>query len=263
MQRIVDFSHTKICDIFPPDFDHRLGDNDENFNELVESIKTFGILLPLLLKPVGAKFEVVAGHRRYQAAKINGHEVVPSTIINGSDEELEILKLHENLKRKDLSHVDQGYTFIKLHQKFKLTEEQIAVLTGKSIAYVSQHMSLVSGDPKVLHSVANDQITFSVGREIVKVKNDDDRKQILDTALNNGCTAIVAQSWVHEANREREKQINIPEDEQTPFIPPVHMVPVYPCFSCNIGFEAQQLQYIRFCPVCYPLIVKSFQERPQ
>lgn len=262
MKRLIDFVHTKISNINPPEFDHRIGEDDENFQELIESIKTFGVLLPLLLKPIGDKFEIVAGHRRFQAAKINGHETIPSTIINGSDEELEILKLHENLKRKDLSHVDQGYTFIKLHQTFDLTEEQIAILIGKSIAYVSQHMSVVTGDPEVLHACANDQITFSVSREIVNVKNDTDRKEILKSAVNNGCTALVAHSWVKEANRERENQLNVPEKEQKPFIPPATMTPVYPCFGCNVGFEAHKLQYIRFCPVCYPQIVTSLQERP-
>lgn len=260
MKRLIDFVHTKICDIIPPEIEHRLGDNDENFDELVDSIKTFGILLPLILKKTNGKFEIVAGHRRFQAAKVNGHEVVPSTIVDGSETELESIKLHENLKRKDLSHVDQGITFIRLHEKFNLTEEQIAVLTGKSIAYVSQHISLVCGDPAVLHAVADDKITFSVGRELIKTKHDDDRKNLLDFALDNGCTALVANSWVREANRERDNQQHIPDEEQKEFIPPLTMIPVFPCFGCNVGFEAGQLQYLRFCPTCYPQILKSLQE---
>jgi len=259
MKRIVDFVHIKLSDIKPPEIDHRLGENEEDFQELVDSIKIYGILLPLILKKVNDHYEVIAGHRRYQAAKINGHEVAPCTIVDGTNKELEFLKLHENLKRKDLSDVDQGYTFIKLHQEFDLTEENISHLCGKSIAYVSQHMSLVCGDSSIMHAVANGAINFSVSRSLNHVKNEEDRHRLLKYAVDNGCSVEVADSWAHEANRQREEQADIPKENQKDFEPPPTMVPVYPCFSCNTGFEASQLRYVRFCPSCHNLLLKSVQ----
>lgn len=88
-----------LSKILPPSFDSRSKETPEDDAELLESIKQFGILEPILVKPHGKDFEIIFGHRRYLCAGRAGLPTVPAIIFSAGDKETEILKIHENLHR--------------------------------------------------------------------------------------------------------------------------------------------------------------------
>lgn len=255
--------HINLEDLHPPEFDCRLSINEEKDLELQESIRELGILEPLIVKQVKNGFEVIIGSRRLRLAGVIGLPSAPCIVIKASGEKSEKIKIHENIKREDLSHIDQAYTFVHLIEKYKMTEEQIANLVGKSIAYVSQHISLISANDKLISGVRDGRTSFTIARELLRCENIDDRDRLQDQVEYHGATVAVVRTWVNESNRETLG--NIPEGgtyEPTPDSPP-HYKTTFPCQACNRPVEIAQLKIVRLCPECNHQIFSSIREQQE
>ena len=255
--------NVSLTRIKPPQFDTRTKIDPEADEELSTSIQQFGVLEPILVKVDGDDFEIVFGHRRYRTCSRLGLATIPCIIVSSDDKELELIKIHENLHRLPNSHVDQGRTFEYLRDKFSMTETEISVLVGKSIAYVSQHLSLLASDPEIIEAVHTDKINFSAARELVKVKDAGDRKRLLNVVKDSGASTAVIHSWAKESNRDLEpddKYIKyVPEDNS----PPYQNNPTFPCQCCNQIIPISRLVIVRLCPECdfqFKTAIKDIQE---
>ncbi|GAJ09328.1 unnamed protein product, partial [marine sediment metagenome] len=166
--------------------------------EITESIKSIGIIEPLIVRPKNGEFEIVAGCIRYRCAKLAGLKTAPCIILILGDQAAEEVKLHENLKRLSLDHVDQGNTFVMLREKHSMTEEGISKIVGKSQGYVSQHIALVSQDNDLVSAVRYKRITFSQAREIMTVKDKRYRQYLQKTCEDGGLTTELMRVWIIE-----------------------------------------------------------------
>ena len=122
--------------------------------------------LSSLLSQENANFEIIAGYRRFRAATRAGLPTIPCISQKSDDKETEILKVHENIHRLPLSHVDQGNTFRYLRDTFNMSETEIAALVGKSVPYISQHLTLVNSDPDIIAAVKAEEISYSASRSL-------------------------------------------------------------------------------------------------
>ena len=190
--------YINIADLNVPEFEAHQQIDIKKLQEISESIKTVGVLEPLLIRKKNKQFEIVAGCIRYNAAKIAGLKSVPCIILSLKDEQAEIIKLHENVKRIDLDHVDQGNTFVMMRDRFKMTEETIAINTGKSISFISNHIALVTQDKILMNSVKCGDISFSQSRELLSVKDIDQRRIFQGYCQRNGASVTVLKSWIKE-----------------------------------------------------------------
>ena len=248
-------------DLHPPNFDCRLSTNEEKDLELQESVRELGILEPLIVKQIKKGYEVIIGSRRLCAAGIVGLPSAPCIVIKASGEKLEKIKIHENIKRDDLSHIDQAYTFVHLIEEYKMTEDQIAKLIGKSVAYVSQHLTLISANDKLIAGVRDGAIPFSTARELIRVKNIDERERLQDQIERHGASVDVVRSWVNESNREvlgtsPEGNHYTPTSESPP-----NYKTTYPCQACGGQVEVSQLRIARLCPECHYQIFSAIKEQ--
>lgn len=239
-----------LTKILPPAYDQRSGFDEVADLELLESIKQFGVLEPILVRPKGNQFEIIAGHRRYRMASRAGLPTIPCISQKTDDKETELIKIHENIHRLPLSHIDQGNTFFYLRSQFNMTEAEIAALVGKSIPYISQHLTLITSDPDVLESVNKDEITFSAARELNQVYDSKERKRLLSIVKESGASVPVIVGWVREANR-------IPINESSPHTysvddapEPVYRDPTFPCESCDTITAISRMHIVRLCPDC-------------
>ncbi|MQY80237.1 MAG: ParB/RepB/Spo0J family partition protein, partial [Bacteroidetes bacterium] len=132
-------TYIELSKLLIPPFEAHKQIPDEYISEISESIKKLGILEPLLVRPSDNEFEIVAGCIRYRCAKIAGLKSAPCIILSLDDKAAEEVKLHENIKRVPLDHIDQGNTFVMMRDRFSMTETDIALSFGKSVAYISQH----------------------------------------------------------------------------------------------------------------------------
>ncbi|MCD6040289.1 MAG: parB,1 [Gammaproteobacteria bacterium] len=119
--------------------------NNVAINELALSIKSQGILMPLIVRRTELeKFEIIAGERRWQAAKIAGLQIVPAIIREISDETAVAFGLIENIQREGLNPIDEAMAFIRLREEFAMTHEEIAERVGRSRSSVTNLMRLIS-----------------------------------------------------------------------------------------------------------------------
>jgi len=260
MNKIV---HLKLEQLKPPAFDARLTPNDEADKELEDSIREIGIKFPLLVKKEGDDFEIIAGNRRYNAAGKVGLPSVPCIIEKVTGALADKIKLHENMKRLDLSHVDQAYTFAYLIKEYNMTETEIASLIKKSIGYVSQHLSLLDTDPVILSAVQGGRINFSVARELFACQDPDEQKRLCLYIEETGASTEIVKQWVRESNRETENFEHDHKLEQQTYPSTEPQIPHYPCATCNTLTKYDLIRTIRMCPDCFKLFNLELEQGRQ
>jgi len=225
----------------------------------MESIKVLGVLEPLIIKDTNKGYEIVVGHRRFIQAGIAGLTAVPCIVVKSDEAGFEKIKLHENLHRLPLSAVDQAYTFAHLIKQFKMTEQQVGTLVGKSIGYVSQHLSLLSCDDSLIQSVHDGRINFSVSRELVQCKDEDERTRLAKIIEENGASVDVVRGWVRESNRETENLEDPPDTSSSGSPPEEPVFPMYPCAVCQTPVDVRNLHIIRMCFDCKHTIFSEIE----
>lgn len=236
--------------IIPPDFDQRFGDNLEEDRELQESIGELGILLPLIVRFENDKYEIVAGNRRFKAASKVGLSSVPCVITTKSAEDIEKIKLHENIKRLPLSHIDQALTFLHLLENFNMTETSIAALCGKSVAYVCQHLSLLKSEQILIDAVKEGTLNFTVARELMYCKDKTDLQTFIQYAKDDGATSVVVKNWVTESNKKTPPAENTRADENDNIQEPPSSEPGFVCPACHEFRTYRFLKVLKICSHC-------------
>jgi len=260
---MLQIKHIRLDKINPPEFDGRLTESPLEDDELRDSIREMGILEPLLVKNTDEGIEIIAGNRRFKQAGRAGLAAVPCIVQDTSGAETDKIQLHENIKRLPLSHVDQAYTFAHLKKKYGMTEQQIATLVGKSIAYVSQHLCLLQSDEVLVQAVQDGRINFSVARELMQCKDPDERNRLQSVVEDHGASTDIVRSWVQEANRESAHIAdpkNAPIVQQQPNTPPI---PMYPCGACEVPTGILELVVVRLCKECHHLIFSEIEREKQ
>lgn len=134
----------RLSSIIPNRFQPRLAFNEDELNELASSIKMYGILQPLILRPIGDKYEIIAGERRYKAATIAGLTEVPAILVNLDDQTSAELAIIENIQRKDLTAIEEAKSYKKLLDLGNLTQDQLAAKMGKKQSTIANKLRLLN-----------------------------------------------------------------------------------------------------------------------
>ncbi len=177
-----------IEDIIPNRFQPRLSFDDASLNDLASSIKQHGIIQPLVLRRINDKYEIIAGERRYKAAKMAGLSTVPAIISNLSDSASAEVAIVENIQRKDLSAIEEAKSYQMLLDKGYMTQEELAKKMGLSQSAISNKLRLLSLDESVQNAVIKEQISERHARSLLKVKNKDMQKVLLNKIITERLT---------------------------------------------------------------------------
>lgn len=161
----------KISDIEPCKFQPRTEFNQEALEALAESIKEKGILQPLLLRRKDEKYEIIAGERRWRAAKIAGLETVPAVIRDLTDGETLEIALIENLQRENLSAIEEADGLNRLISEYEYTQENLGKVIGKSRSYIANSLRLLTLPEEVKNDVKNGTLTAGHARALVGCEN--------------------------------------------------------------------------------------------
>ena len=157
----------KIMDIEPNRAQPRKDFADDALSELADSIEKYGVLQPLLVRPLGDGYQLIAGERRWRAARMAGLTEVPVVIREMTDEEAATLALIENLQREDLNPVEEAFGFRKLMDDFSLTQEEAAEKVGKSRPAVANALRLLKLPPEVLDLLRAGKISAGHARALL------------------------------------------------------------------------------------------------
>ena len=175
---------------------------EDALEELAASIREYGIIQPLILKKADDYYEIVAGERRWRAAKIAGLKKVPC-VIKDYDEALGFeVALIENLQREDLNPVEEALGYKRLAETMNLNQEAIADKVGKSRPAVANSMRLLNLDEKTLGLVRDGKLSAGHGRALLAVEDDELRyklaEKIIDEGLSVRATEILAKKCAEE-----------------------------------------------------------------
>ncbi len=179
---------------------------EDKLEELAASIKEYGIIQPLILKKSGDYYEIVAGERRWRAAKIAGLKKVPC-IIKDYDENLGYeVALIENLQRVDLNPVEEALGYKKLAEMLDMSAEQIADKVGKSRSAVANSMRLLNLDEKTLVYVKAGIVTAGHARALLSVEDEDYRHRLCQRIMEEGLSVRVCESLARKACAEKKEK---------------------------------------------------------
>lgn len=183
----------------------------ESVEDLVQSIRQVGIIEPLVVKPKGDRFEVIAGHRRLVASEIVGLAQVPCYIVNATKEQAELLKIHENLYRADVRPSDEADHYKYLIEHHKMSPVRLAKLINKSEGYVTDRLAILSYPPELKDAMDKGQIKFSVAQEFARLDDLVKMREYLKYAILNGITQALSHQWVQDYKRSQEPQSQTPQ----------------------------------------------------
>ncbi len=199
-----------LADIIPNQFQPRVNFDENELQELSNSIKEHGIIQPLVLRKMGNKYEIIAGERRFRAAGMAGLTTVPAIISNIDDQASAEVALVENVQRKDLTAIEEARSYKNILDKGYLTQEQLAKKMGISQPAIANKLRLLNLDEEVQQALLNGQISERHARSLLALENKDDQKRWLNRTINERLTV---RQLDMEIKKEQDKK-----DDSVPLV---------------------------------------------
>lgn len=200
----------KVSKIEPNSEQPRKDFNQEQIRELADSIKKYGVLQPLLVQKKDDHYEIIAGERRWRAAKEAGIREVPVVIREYSKQQSMEIALIENIQREDLNPIEEAQAYQKLMQEFQLTQEEISERVSKSRAAVANSLRLLKLDKRVLEMLAQNQLTGGHARALLSLEDGEKQYQAAVRIVNDKLSVREVEKLVkNTAKSEKEKKEKI------------------------------------------------------
>jgi len=188
-------------------FQPRTDFDPEQLRELADSIKQRGVIQPLLVRPFIAtdgtrRYELIAGERRWRAAREAGLTTIPAMVREANDQEVLEIALIENLQREDLNAVEEARAYEQLSTQFKLTQEQIAEKVGRSRAAVANSMRLLGLPGEVQSWIADNRLSVGHAKAILGLANPAEQRLVAERVLKRNLTVRETEQLVEQLKGE-------------------------------------------------------------
>lgn len=248
-----------IALIDEPDGWVRLEIDQEDIKSLADNIREVGQIQPINLAIKGKRFEIIAGHLRYLAIKELGRKKINAIVKKVPKREIALIRASENLKRKNLSPIEEGAVYADLVDEYGMTKMGIAEKFGIAASTVLNKMELLRLNPEIQKLIHKGLIYINVGQELNKIDNERELKKSLNDAVNNGCSIETARVWVEDYKRSLTYE---PSNESGggPVQEQISPQKIYQaCELCENPIEIQEMKIIRICPGCYKIIADNLK----
>lgn len=189
-------------------------------------------------------YEIVAGHRRYLAARYIRLEELPCIVYESAAIAREAVMLHENIYRVDLTPAEEGLFYAELIEKHDLTEDALSRMVRQKPSYIYDRLDLVRGDPEILRAVMERRINFSVAKELNKCDDPDQRKYFFGLAETGGATTATVRQWIAKYKVPAAAPDASPEAPAQRNSEPAAQAPGLCCWLCGRGEDAYNLRLI-------------------
>lgn len=184
--------------------------DEEKINELAESVKNYGVLQPLLVQKKGSFYEIIAGERRWRAAKAAGLKEVPAVLKEYSKQEAMEISLIENVQRADLNPIEEALGYKQLINEFGLTQEEIAIRVAKSRVAITNTMRLLKLDEQIQNMLIQGVISSGHARALLSLEDTmmqlKAAKEILDKKLSVRETEKLVKRLQKEVSGEKKEE---------------------------------------------------------
>jgi ParB family transcriptional regulator, chromosome partitioning protein len=192
-------SEVDIDRLTPNDFQPRVMVDDARLQELAESIKSNGLIQPVVVRRIGDHFQIIAGERRWRAAKLAGLMRIPVVIKEvptGQEQSLLEMALIENIQREDLNPIDEALAYRRLSDEFHLTQEAIAGAVGKDRASVANTVRLLRLPEEVRAEVAGGRLSMGHARALLSLNEEGEQRRIARDVIARGLSVRETEAFV-------------------------------------------------------------------
>lgn len=203
-------------------FQPRKAFNEAEIDELAESIKTHGMIQPVILRNVSGRYQIVAGERRIRASRKAGITEIPAIIVKLDGVDVAEVSLIENIQRKNLNCMEEADAFQILKSKFGMTAEEIAKRIGKSRPYVSNMLRLTSLPNPVRDALVQGDISMGHGRALLSISEEKIQIEMLEIILRDGMSVRQTEDMVakrlggepaqKKKNKKKDMLESLPQD---------------------------------------------------
>lgn len=203
----------KLSKIEPNRDQPRKDFNEEQLQELADSIKKYGVLQPLLVQKKESGFEIVAGERRWRAAKLAGLKEVPVVIREYSPQQAMEIALIENVQREDLNPIEEALAYQRLMQEFQLKQEEIAERVSKNRSTITNSMRLLNLTREVRQMLVENRITSGHARALLGVEDPKLQLELAQKIEQNRLSVREVEKAVKLLGKEKKEKKKKPNDE--------------------------------------------------
>ncbi|KKN06084.1 hypothetical protein LCGC14_1080930 [marine sediment metagenome] len=237
---------------------------DEDIDELAASIKSIGLIQPLTLRKKGERYEVVAGHRRLMALRKLGTEGASCVVVDVDDTRAEVIKFHENFKRRDINPVDAARSLVVFMKEQGLEVESVAVELGWSVSKVRARLEILTYPDYLIAYIQEGKLSQAAAYELARIKSEKVREDYCRIGAQQGVSAKRAKIWVSQVNvvtemaeRTGEQLPTAPsESEQTYVVQDT-------CVLCKLEDDIANLLTLSAHDVCVREYNVDFQNEVQ
>lgn len=195
-----ELSKVPVEQLVPNPHQPRTGIADSDLTELTQSIHESGVLQPILVRRVGQVLQIVAGERRWRAAKQAGLTEVPVIIRETTDQESAVFALVENLQREDLNPLEKAQAFKTLQQQLGAKQEEVAQRVGLDRSTVANFMRLLELAPAVQQHVSRGTLSMGHARALLGAKDPEVQTRLADEAIRQSLSVRALEELVRQAN---------------------------------------------------------------
>ncbi len=196
----------KINEIEPNTNQPRKFFDDEKLVQLADSIKQHGIIQPIIVKKEENIYTIIAGERRWRAAKLAGLSKVPVLVKDFTHKQVMEVALIENLQREDLNPIEEAEAFVRLMDEFDLTQEQISVSIGRSRSAIANTIRLLGLSNEVQKFIISGDLTSGHARTLVIIQNDDLQKSAAEYIIQNKLSVRETESYIKNLLKNKVKK---------------------------------------------------------
>ena len=174
--------------------------NEEALQELAESIKEHGIIQPIVVRKKEKKYEIIAGERRFRAAKLAGLKEVPAIVKEMTEQQMMEVAILENLQREDLTPIEEAEAYSSLIENLNFTQEALAKRLGKSRPHIANHIRLLQLPEDVRKLMNEGVLSMGHGRALLGLKNKGRIAEIAQKVIAQSLNVRQLESLVHQLN---------------------------------------------------------------
>lgn len=196
----------KINQIEPNREQPRKKFDEQALEELADSIRQFGILQPLIVQEKEKYYEIIAGERRWRAAKLVGLKEIPVVIRKMSEQEMVEISLIENIQRENLNPIEEAAAYKRLLEEFHLTQEEIAERVAKSRTAVTNSMRLLKLDERVQQMVVDEMLSTGHARALLAVEDPELQFQTANKIYNERLSVREVEKLVKNVGKEKSSK---------------------------------------------------------
>ena len=205
-----------VDDVVPNKYQPRTNFDEQSLNELAQSIKSDGVIQPIIVRRSGAGFEIITGERRWRAAKKAGLRTIPAVVRDVSEFRTLEWALIENIQRQDLNPIEEATAYSSLIDDFNLTQEELAQRVGKDRATIANYLRLLKLPAEIRARIERQELSMGHARALISLEKAKDQLEMANRILAEQLNVRQVENLIRAHKSSPKKKGSHPERPQDP-----------------------------------------------